>query len=470
MAKKERKQRRKILRVGIIQNGRVIEERLIREREPVLIGTSLKNTLVVASETFPSSDEVFGLRNDNYVLRFKEGMKGRVSLEDGVYDLSTLVKSGKAKKKRKTYTVELTDNSRGKIGLDDVTILFQFVTPPPLRVLPQLPASMRGGLFFFLSNVAGLNKEFVGSLLFSAALQIGLLLYLQFFVPPPARGDSNDLLAERWVRFNPDEASLEPQKTETDPSKEGEIIEEEEAEKAEEASAGETEEEATGDNTTTGSESENIGEVTKEVVVEQSALASFYDSTGGIDLGIDTADSMANSRVEEAMAQANLGGSDGPTSSQVQGTAGGAERNVGRKEVGSGGPSEVAQKAQAEQATTSGSAQVSASVRGSKPRSAGGGHLDQSNLQRTLRRKRRDVQRCYERALASNPNLGGRLIIQFTVGQGGVVTKASLPTNQLGSAVGNCVVGKVRRWRFDSPKGGTVTVQQAYILQPRTGG
>jgi outer membrane biosynthesis protein TonB len=467
MANNQQKRQNKILRVGIIQNGRVIEERLIRERETVTVGTKLKNTLVVASDSFPDSTELFALKGDRYVLQFTDQMQGRIALGDGVHDLRSLVQSGKAKKSGNLYTLPLSDRSRGKIGADDITVLFQFVTPPPLRVLPQLPANMRGGLFFFLSNVAGLNKEFVGALLFSAALQIGLVLYLRYFVPPPARGDFGQELAERWVRFNPEEPEQDQTETEVDPNAEGEVIQEEEPEEiADEPSPGES---AESDSTTTGSDSENIGEVTRETVVKESPLAALYNDDGGMDLGIDTSDTMTQARVEEAMAQSNLGSSDGPTSSQVSGTSGGAERNVGREEVGSGGPSEVAQQAQTEEATTSGAAAVSANVRGSQARTGGGGRLDQENLQRTLRRKQRDVQRCYERALASNPNLGGRLIIQFTIGQGGVVTNASLPTNQLGSAVGNCVIGKVRRWRFDSPEGGSVTVQQAYILQSQGG-
>lgn len=466
MANNQQKRQNKILRVGIIQNGRVIEERLIRERESVSVGTKLKNTLVVASESFPDSMEVFAMRGEQYVLQFTDKMQGRIALGDGVHDLRSLVQSGKAKKSGGVYVLQLSDRSRGKVGVDDVTVLFQFVTPPPLRVLPQLPANMRGGLFFFLSNVAGLNKEFVAALLVSAALQIGLLLYLRFFVPPPARGDFSDQLAERWVRFNMEEPEPDTTETDVDPNAEGDqIVEEEDEVAADEPSPG-----SESDNTTTGSDSENIGEVSRETVVRESPLAALFNSDGGLDLGIDTSDTMTQARVEEAMAQANLGSGNGPTSSQVTGTSGGAERGVGRGEVGSGGPSEVAQAAQTREATTSGAARVSASVRGSNAQTAGGGRLDQANLQRTLRRKQRDVQRCYERGLASNPSLGGRLIIQFTIGQGGVVTNASLPTNQLGSAVGNCVTGKVRRWRFDSPEGGSVTVQQAYILQPQTGG
>ena len=43
----------KILRIGIIQGGRIVEERLVRKRENITIGQSAKNMFVVPSEALP---------------------------------------------------------------------------------------------------------------------------------------------------------------------------------------------------------------------------------------------------------------------------------------------------------------------------------------------------------------------------------------------------------------------------------
>ena len=45
----------KILRIGVIQAGKIIEERLIRKRDSVTIGASPRNTLVVPASTLPRS-------------------------------------------------------------------------------------------------------------------------------------------------------------------------------------------------------------------------------------------------------------------------------------------------------------------------------------------------------------------------------------------------------------------------------
>ena len=69
-----------------------------------------------------------------------------------------------------------------------------------------------------------------------------------------------------------------------------------------------------------------------------------------------------------------------------------------------------------------------------------------------------------QRGLARDPELSGRFMLEFTIGSDGRVTDARLPTNELGEDVGTCIVGAVRRWRFDAPDGGEVTVRRPYIL------
>ena len=50
---------KKILRVGIIQGGRIVEERLIRKREDVSLGTHAKNTFILPSSQLGKSFRLF---------------------------------------------------------------------------------------------------------------------------------------------------------------------------------------------------------------------------------------------------------------------------------------------------------------------------------------------------------------------------------------------------------------------------
>ena len=89
--------REKILRVGIIQNGRIIEERLLRNREAVSVGQKLTNTFVIASNAFPPSFSMFDIKGGKYQLNYTGKMSGRILLAKSVHDLKSLQKSGKAK-------------------------------------------------------------------------------------------------------------------------------------------------------------------------------------------------------------------------------------------------------------------------------------------------------------------------------------------------------------------------------------
>ena len=49
----ETKPQPKVLRIGIIQDGKFVEEQVIRDRKPVTIGTSLDATLIVPGSQLP---------------------------------------------------------------------------------------------------------------------------------------------------------------------------------------------------------------------------------------------------------------------------------------------------------------------------------------------------------------------------------------------------------------------------------
>ncbi|HEY5925114.1 MAG TPA: AgmX/PglI C-terminal domain-containing protein [Kofleriaceae bacterium] len=135
--------RQRILRIGILLGGKIVEERLIRERTSVTIGQSMKNTFSIPVEGLPLELTLFALDEGKYSLRFLNKMDGRLSSGDQVNTLDALKGRG-AQNHGDYWQVPLSENSRGKLSLGDLTILFQFVTEPPRQPKPMLPASVRG--------------------------------------------------------------------------------------------------------------------------------------------------------------------------------------------------------------------------------------------------------------------------------------------------------------------------------------
>jgi hypothetical protein len=109
----------RLLRIGVVQGGRVLEDRIIRERRAVTVGASERADFVIASDEIGTTVSLFETDGPDYFLHVSEGMTGRVALEGGIADVTTL-----------RGRVRLTDASRGKITLGDVTFLFELVLPP----------------------------------------------------------------------------------------------------------------------------------------------------------------------------------------------------------------------------------------------------------------------------------------------------------------------------------------------------
>ncbi|MDQ3364289.1 MAG: AgmX/PglI C-terminal domain-containing protein [Myxococcota bacterium] len=137
--------RQRILRIGVLLGGKIIEERLIRERAPVSIGQSMKNTFSIPIEGLPLEFTLFAIDENKYYLRFLGKMDGRLSEADGQVSTLDALKAARGAQQHGDYwQVPLSDSARGKLSLGDLTILFQFVTEPPRQPKPMLPASVRG--------------------------------------------------------------------------------------------------------------------------------------------------------------------------------------------------------------------------------------------------------------------------------------------------------------------------------------
>ncbi len=136
---------KKVLRLGIIQAGKIVEERIVRQRKAITLGASPRNTIVVPG--LPRSFVMFPQQRGRYRLRFTPGTDGRVSTNGEVLTMDQIRQRGLCRDKGDVQELPLDESTRGKIQLGEVTVLFQFVTPPPVRPQPQLPHYIRSSFF-----------------------------------------------------------------------------------------------------------------------------------------------------------------------------------------------------------------------------------------------------------------------------------------------------------------------------------
>ncbi len=96
------------------------------------------------------------------------------------------------------------------------------------------------------------------------------------------------------------------------------------------------------------------------------------------------------------------------------------------------------------------------------------GALDKDIIRRIVRAHINEVRHCYNQGLVRDPNLKGRVAVQFTIGPTGKVPVAVVAQSSLkDSSVANCVAKAVKRWTFPKPQGGgNVVVTYPFVLEP----
>ena len=88
----------RIMRIGIVQGGRIVEERLIRKRENISIGWSSKATFAVPSEALPKQWLLFEAHPKGYIAHFADAMDARIAVGNEVISLAQLRQGGRLRK------------------------------------------------------------------------------------------------------------------------------------------------------------------------------------------------------------------------------------------------------------------------------------------------------------------------------------------------------------------------------------
>jgi TonB family protein len=96
------------------------------------------------------------------------------------------------------------------------------------------------------------------------------------------------------------------------------------------------------------------------------------------------------------------------------------------------------------------------------------GALDKDIIRRIVRAHINEVRSCYNAGLTKNPNLQGRVAVNFVItGTGKVGSSVVQESTIKDSSVGNCIAKAVKRWTFPKPRGGgNVIVTYPFNLSP----
>ncbi len=97
------------------------------------------------------------------------------------------------------------------------------------------------------------------------------------------------------------------------------------------------------------------------------------------------------------------------------------------------------------------------------------GSIDHELIRRIVRAHINEVRHCYNQGLAKDPNLKGRLVLDFTIDPTGAVGEATVVESTLTDPdVGTCVAKTMLRWKFPAspPGAGPVKIRYPFVLEP----
>jgi hypothetical protein len=436
----------KVLRIGLVAAGRILEERIIKQRTSVTVGPSEKSTFVVQAN-LPPQFKLFELIGSDYYLNFLDGMTGRVALASGITDVVAM--KGQAKRVGPAYQVRLTEEARGKIVIGEMTFLFQFVAPPPVQPRPQLPLSVKGGL----ASQIDWNLTIIAA--FSFLLHFGLVgaMYSDWMDPVVNDDITAGLLDMVQKTVPPPTETAEEQPT---------------------ASATATD---TAPTPTQAPKQQNAGQSSKssasapdaKVVAglmneaDQARIAILAALNGGAN--IKGAMNDDNGAPVDLNSLANRSGGFTNSNSLISGVGGGGPIQPGK---GGGGLQDIHGSQTGGSSTSAGQATRVVPV-GDVQYTASSMSVPVSNAEAVIRSQiHPGAKRCYQRGLEQDPTQAGKLVILIKVAPSGEVDSASASSNTgLSASVASCIAGVARRAKFDPPgaNGSTISVPFNFVKQ-----
>ncbi len=431
----------KVLRIGLVQSGRVIEERIIKQRTHVTIGQSEKAMFVVPTPNVPSQFKLFELIGNDYYLNFLDGMSGRVALQTGISDLGAL--RGQARRVGPAYQVKLTEDARGKVVIGETTFLFQFVAPPPPAPRPQLPLSVKGGLasqidwtltiiaaFSFMIHfgfIGAMYSDWMDVVVNDDVMSQGLADLLNKVPPPPPE----DKPVDNTPSTDKPSADSKPAPTAAanNTAKAGPISDKQAAALSQQAEA-----------------------------MQMQMLAAFGGQTsvaGALnrsDVAVTDLSGVAQSSagVSNTGGDLRLGGGGGGLA--APGHNGGGLSGLGVSGGGGGHGSGTTVEVRG----PTGDAQMGPI--------AGGGAV--SDADRVIAGLRPGFKSCYNKGLSSDPSMAGKIILAIKVQPNGDVESVSKAGGTgLSSEVEACIMNKAKHASFNGGSGATIQVPVTFVQQ-----
>ena len=438
-----KKAEHKILRVGLVKEGRVLEEKLLRKKEVITIGQSSRCTFTIPMklQAYP----LFRVEKNRYILNFHAKMEGKLNIGKQTLQLATLITKNISTPHGKYHHLTLQEDMRGKIQIGEFTLLFQFIVPPPPVLKQRLPAIYRKTIW------KSIDWTFATILLGSFLVQSSLMAYMVSRDIDRTPGGLESIPSRFIEILDEEEKEEPPPPPEEKPEKKPEKADPEPTKKKDEPLP---------EPTTEANKKKRKEILTRRV--ESKTVLKFLAAGDGPGIMGQLSGEASRVSAERAFEGAGLAmaSSSTPNRRKASGATTGTTMDIDesrlkgkRKRVKVGRKKEKKVKGRFKMAN--------------KSDVVGTGTLSQKQINRTINRYKRALQACYENELKKDSSLQGTIKVQFTIPPSGRASRVNVIKNTIGSrAVAKCISTQIKSWRFAKPKGGEVTVAYPFVFTP----
>ena len=442
----------RVLRACIFLSGRVVDDRRLNSSESLSLGSRANNTVTIREANLPETHTLFRPKGDGYELVVTGKMSGTISIDGDStpVDIESLKQQGLLQRTGDEFVMALSSKHRGTIVIDDVSVIFQFVTPPPVPPKPKLPASARGTL------AQQIDWNFAAILIASFIFHFGGIGYVNS-LPTPPKETSIDTIDERWAALIVPEKK--PKKKE--PKKPKDKPKEKKDDKKSDEKVAEKKEDKPIEKPTAKPKPARSKQQRDQIAksLENKGILAVLGAVGGDSAGGAIADVLGDGSVgggdlDKAFEGiAGVGVATDANQRTKRGGASGEAATIGGLKTQGGGK---VKKAKKEKRLVGKAKFGDLDVDGS---------LDSNAIAKVVKKRQRMIQDCYNKELKRDPSLKGKVEIEFTIGENGRIEEALVVGNTMGNKkVGNCIVGRLKRWKFPKPDGGSVTVVFPFIF------
>jgi hypothetical protein len=432
----------KALHIGVVREGRFIEDRWFNGDANVTVGTAEKNTFALPLSTLPASQPLFASKQGKLTLHFDEKARGKLTLNKRELELAECRKEGLAAPRGGYFELPLEDDSRGRITLGEVSFVFNFAAPPPVPPKPVLPKEAQGTLW----NVT--DHTFFTILLVSLALHGCMIAAISRRDLPPedtAMEEMPDRFAKLLIPEKPPEEPEKP-KEEEKPADDAPKEEKKEAKKEEAAPKDSAQHKA---DVQKAVQEKGLVKILGSVGQGGGALANVLGS------GSAFSDDIGNA-LKDAGGVAIATGDNGKSRGE------GAAQATGIGVIGTKGSATGPQLREHQDVAVHGSVESDGS-----DAEVDSPSVSKDDLAKFIKLRIASIRSCYEAQLKRSPSLRGKLVVQFTISSSGKVSEASVSSDTMGSdEVGACITRLIKTWRLPFKPDSDTTVSFPFLFSP----